>query len=161
MATDDSFKTIPNPPVEPPGNSQRRLNEASSRLDLDPAYCLRRAEMIFACYRRDEAHDPTMYSAAIASILAGYPRSVVERATDPRTGIASESKFLPSVAEVREFCDHEAERQQRMARAPIPRSYEPLSRPHWAPGCSFSEMVATHGRALGPFEEVGDKWNRR
>lgn len=72
--------------------------------------------MLFACYRRDDAHDPSVYAAAIAAILEGYPTSIVDRATDPRTGVASECKWLPAVAEVREFCEREHARQIRLSR---------------------------------------------
>jgi hypothetical protein len=62
---------------------------------------------MFGCYRRDDAHDPDTYAAAISAVLAEYPESVVRYVTDPRTGIPRKLKFLPSVAEVAEACDHE------------------------------------------------------
>ncbi len=66
--------------------------------------------MLFSCYRKDEASDPEIYSAAIAATLSDYSRLVVDRVTDPRTGVASYQKFLPAVAEVREACDKEQQK---------------------------------------------------
>jgi hypothetical protein len=76
----------------------------------------------------------------------------VERAADPKTGIASQYKFLPAV-EVREFYDREAERQRRMAQEPIRRSVAPYKKP---PGANFWPMFEKHGRPIGRFEEASD-----
>lgn len=85
---------------------------------------------MFSCYRKDDAHDPELYCAAIAATLGDYARGIVEFATDPRTGIASKSRFLPSVSEVREFCDAELVRRDRLARfdgmKPVPRKEIPV-----------------------------------
>jgi hypothetical protein len=115
--------------------------------------------LLLNCYRKDDAHNPEVYSAAIASIFEGYSRKVVDRAADPRTGIASQYKFLPAVAEVREFCDREAERQRIMAREPIRKvSYSQPYKPE--PGKSYIEMFEKYGRPIGPFEQEDD-WKRR
>jgi hypothetical protein len=111
--------------------------------------------MVFGCYRRDEANNPEIFSAAIAAVFEGYSREVVERAADPRTGIASQYKFLPAVQEVREFCDRESQRQHRMSQKPLPQKTE---RPwDWVapPGSKYAEMVATYGRPVGAFEPGG------
>lgn len=70
---------------------------------------MKAAMMLFGCYRKGDANDPEIYTAAIAATLADFPLEVVQYVTDPRTGIASKVKFLPTVAEVREFCDGHAE----------------------------------------------------
>lgn len=43
--------------------------------------------------------------AAITAILSEYPDSVIETVTDPRTGIPSKVKWLPTVAEVKTECE--------------------------------------------------------
>jgi len=154
---EDTFKTIASPPVQPQDGSQKWQGGDTSHSGLDPAYCLERARMVLACYRRDEANNPEIYSAAIAAIFEGYSQVVVERAADPRTGIASQYKFLPTVAEVREFCDREAQRQRLMAQEPIRRYVPVYKKP---PGSDFWPMYEKHGRPIGRFEEAGDKWNR-
>jgi hypothetical protein len=94
-----------------------------------------RAKYMFACYRRDDANDPEMYVMAIAAVLGQYPRSIVEYATDPRSGLPSKLKWPPSAAEVTEFCDAERERAHKMSK-PGPtfrkREYVP---PRNDPGC--------------------------
>lgn len=109
------FKTIAGRYPEPRDAWRKQQSEASSVSGPGPAYYLKRAEMIFACYRRDEAANPEIYAAAAAAILEGYTQSVIERITDPRTGIASQCRFLPSIAEITEACEQEAVRQSRLA----------------------------------------------
>jgi hypothetical protein len=70
---------------------------------------------MFSCYRKDEAHDPDVYCAAVAATLAEFPRPVVDYVTDPRTGMPSSSRFLPNIAEVREACVMEAERRRKLS----------------------------------------------
>lgn len=60
---------------------------------------------MFGCYRKGDANDPDTYTAAIAAVFSEYEPEVVRRATDPRTGIARVSKFLPNPAEVSAACD--------------------------------------------------------
>lgn len=71
---------------------------------------------MFGCYRKDEVQDPDVYCAAVAATLSLYSKSVVDIVTDPRTGIPSESKWLPNVAEVREFCNRQAKRESDLAK---------------------------------------------
>jgi hypothetical protein len=71
---------------------------------------------LLSCYRKDEVHDPDVYSAAVAATLGDFPKSVVDYVTDPRTGLPSELKFLPNVAEVRDACARETARQERLSR---------------------------------------------
>ena len=60
---------------------------------------------MFGCYRKGDANDPETYTAAIAAVLAEYSPAVVQRVTDPRTGLPRTMKFMPNVAEVAEACD--------------------------------------------------------
>jgi hypothetical protein len=74
---------------------------------------------LLGCYRKGNAENPDIYTAAIAAVLSEYPTDIIRRATDPRTGIAGKSKWLPSVAEVRAFCEAEyapVRRQQERER---------------------------------------------
>jgi hypothetical protein len=88
---------------------QKKPNGESSHSGRGPAaFCLRRAELMLSCYRKDETHNPEIYSAAIAAVMGEYSEAVVEYVTDPRTGLPSRQKFLPNVAEVREALDARA-----------------------------------------------------
>lgn len=60
---------------------------------------------MFGCYRKGEANDPATYVAAITLILAEYEPDVIERVTDPRTGIPRQMKFMPNPAEVATACE--------------------------------------------------------
>lgn len=103
----DHFKTIAYQRAEPRRNSSTADSYHSA---LDPSYCLQRAKILFGCYRRDEAHDPETFCAAIAAIFSEYTKEVVDYVTDPRTGLPSSSNFLPTVAEVRSACSAHAAR---------------------------------------------------
>lgn len=63
-----------------------------------------RAEILFGSYRKGDANDPDTYCASITAVLATFSEPVVRFVTDPRTGLASTLKWLPSVAEVKEAC---------------------------------------------------------
>jgi hypothetical protein len=70
---------------------------------------------MFGCYRKGDANDPETYAAAISAVFTRYAPEVVREVADPRTGLPSTFKFLPTVAEVREACDLVAGRIQRRA----------------------------------------------
>lgn len=148
----DHFKTIASPSVVRRDGSQSSQNGANSASAPDQAYCLRMTRLMFSCYRKDEAHDPEIYCAAVAATLADFPRQVVDYVTDPRTGIPSESKFLPNVAEVRAACVREAERRRVLSQPKVilRRGYKPPVKAE--PGTSYFEMFAKHGRPIGRFE---------
>lgn len=125
----------------------------------DQAWYLDRARILFGCYRRDDANDPEIYAAAVGAVLGTYPRHIVELATDPRTGIALKSKFLPTLSEVNEFCEAELVREDRFKRyeglVPVPTKPVPIK-----PGqITYDEFLArakSNGllaRAIGRFEQ--------
>lgn len=115
----DHFKTIADQSAGLLAGSQKPQSAVSSPSGLDPAYCLNRTKILFSCYRKDEAHDPETYCAAVAATLAEFERQVVDYVTDPRTGLPSDSKWLPNIAEVRDACVREAGRRARLAQPSI------------------------------------------
>lgn len=94
----ERFKTLP--PIY-------SLGSEDSTSQPRAEYAAERAKMLLGCYRKGDAADPDTYVAAIAAVLSEYPPEIIRRATDPRTGIASQWKWLPAVAEVKEFCEAE------------------------------------------------------
>lgn len=119
----DHFKTIALAQVGQQVGSQRLREEVNSHLVRDPNYTLQKAQMIFSCYRKDETQDPEIYAAAVAAVLSGYPKGIIDYVCDPRTGIAGVSKWLPSVSEIKEACESKVneigrarERQERIER---------------------------------------------
>ncbi len=102
----------------------------------------------------------------MASTLACYDRAVVDHVTDPRTGIASEMKWLPAVAEIRSFCNAAASRMKlhEQTEHKVAKPYVP---PPIKPGqITYGEFLkqASEGglkpRPIGFFEQPGDEWNR-
>ena len=68
-----------------------------------------RAAVLFGCYRKGEANDPEAYTAAITAILSEYTAEVIQHVTDPRTGLARKTNWLPTVAEVDAACMNHAQ----------------------------------------------------
>jgi hypothetical protein len=83
---------------------------------------IERTALLLGCYRKGDAEDPEIYSAAVAAVLSTYPDAIALKVTDPRSGIASRSQWLPTVAEIRGACEKEmapilAEEARRARRA--------------------------------------------
>jgi hypothetical protein len=57
-------------------------------------------------YPTARPHEPAIYTAAVAGILAEYPREIIDFVTDPRTGLANGKSWIPTLAEVRAACEH-------------------------------------------------------
>src|SRR5690348_11532372 len=146
----DQFRTLP--PIS--------STECESSIDPHLAtYAAERAALLLGCYRKGDAENPDTYTAAIAAVLSEYPTDIIRRATDPRTGIAGKSKWLPSVAEVRDFCEAEyapvrrqqererlAEERKRMLPPPVE---DRAKRP------TYEELKAKYGPNWGLI--VGDE----
>jgi hypothetical protein len=113
----DNFKTINSASVGQPTASLTQHTKENSHSRLDQASCLTAAKAISGSYRRDEAHDPETFVAALALIFGDYPESIVQYAADPRTGVVSKFPMgLPNVGQIKEFCDGVLSRQERIAR---------------------------------------------
>jgi hypothetical protein len=91
--------------LTPQKGSSNALEPLTKTSGTPPTLAAERARLLFGCYRKADANDPETYTAAIAAILAEYSPEVVQRVTDPRTGIARKIKFLPTVAEMSEECE--------------------------------------------------------
>lgn len=66
-----------------------------------------KARLVFACYRSDQFADPENFIVQLGMILERYDDHVIERVTNPLTGIQRKCKFPPSIAEIVEACDAE------------------------------------------------------
>lgn len=60
---------------------------------------------MFGCFRKGDANDPETYTAAVAAVLSEYSVEVIQRVTDPRTGLPRTNKLMPNPAEVGEACE--------------------------------------------------------
>jgi hypothetical protein len=94
---------LPGISLSPKTDSLPISHDSTSRLQQN--YAAERARILFGCYRKGDANDPEVYTAAITAILAEYSAEVIQLVTDPRTGIPRKMKFMPNPAEVAEECD--------------------------------------------------------
>jgi hypothetical protein len=121
------------------------------------------AKAISGSYRRDEAHDPETFAAALAIIFGDYPASIVQYAADPRTGVVSKFPMgLPNVGQIKEFCDGILARQERIAHYATlgpAKPYEPTpTKPGQITYREHLELAAqgkTKPRPIGAFEPGG------
>ena len=164
----DHFKTMSLALERPQADSRQSSNEEPSDSRLDQAYCLGKAKAICGCYRRDEAHDPETFAAALALVLTEFPKSVVDYVADARTGVSTVYRMgLPQVGQIEEFCEQIEERQRRLQRPAEPiRHYvsppQPIL-PGQVDSTMFLKLVAegkTRARPIGRFETADDQWNR-
>lgn len=102
-------------PIAAPSPQRGALSTASPT-STDPQTAANRALLLLGSYRKGDAEDPDTYATAVAAVLSQYPADVVQRVTDPRTGIAGRSKWLPNPSEVREACEAEMAHVDRAAR---------------------------------------------
>lgn len=104
---------------------------------------------MFGCYRRGDANNPETYVAAVSAVLIHYSPDVVKEVTDPYSGLPSRKKEngysgMPDVADVKEACEDEAARIDRMAKySKMPRYYQPmrLPSPPAVPGSRANVLV--------------------
>jgi hypothetical protein len=135
-------------PPQQPSNTPAPHSAASSTSPLDPFYS-QRAQELFAQYRKDDAHNPEVYAASVAVLFSDYPDDALFVACDPRTGIPGKIKWLPTIAEIKEFLEalmaerhRMAQRQQEaQARADAPEP-EPVRRfKSYRPNCRSSLFI--------------------
>jgi hypothetical protein len=90
---------------------------------------------LFACYPHATPNRPKEYTAAVVALLAEYPAEVVAVVTDPRRGLATRCKFLPTIAELTEALESEMEphrqawRKEQEKRLALPRPSPPKRTP--------------------------------
>lgn len=63
------------------------------------------AKLLLGCYRTGDANDPEVYTAGVIAVLSDYSSEIVRAVCDPRTGIPSEIKWLPTLAEIKKACE--------------------------------------------------------
>lgn len=88
--------------------------------DKEPAgleYAAKAGRSITRVHPKTDVDDFQAYSMAISLIMSEYPRSVLDRVSDPRTGIIRTIKFLPRPAEVAQACDAEVERRAKLRKS--------------------------------------------
>lgn len=104
-----------------PINSSKSYANLNATTTCSPAFAAERARLMFGCYRRSDAADPETYTAAVAMVLAHYPAEIVKAVTDPYGGLPARKtdsgwSGLPDVADVKQACEGEAVRRERLAK---------------------------------------------
>jgi hypothetical protein len=98
---------------------QTSLDANSQRISsgCDPTSARAYALSLLGSYRGNEVDDPRVYTVNAVAVLCRYPEAIVAEVCGPGVGIQTRSKWLPTVSELREACEHAvAERQARERR---------------------------------------------
>lgn len=74
------------------------------------SFCSRTAaaeatKQLLSRYRRNEADDAVGFLTGIATVFRAYPEFIAWLAGDPIRGLPAQTKFVPTIAEVKAFCD--------------------------------------------------------
>lgn len=120
-----------------------------------------RCELLMGQFRRDDADNPEVFTTALIALLAEYPPVVLDHICSPLDGLASSSRFVPSLFEIREACNKhlaylyakwQVERMPPEVRARIesygkekPRELPAPERPRM----TREQMVAKYGENFG------------
>ena len=140
----------------------RKPPTATSGKSFDrPSWITQRARKVFGSYRKDDFAAPDAFLISLGEILEKYPDSVIREATETTTGIQSQCKFPPSIAEVKAFCEDLKRREnflpewEKRARKQLAeREHEPVRGVGPPPGRSYEELTKAHpGRVVGAFDE--------
>ncbi len=92
-------------------NSNKRLDHSGMNYsEEDQAHpisllAMTGAEFLYDFFREGKMQDDRSFIMGVALTLSQYEDRVIRRITSPLKGIPSTSRFLPSIAEVREACD--------------------------------------------------------
>lgn len=135
------------------GSSNKSSLSTNLSAKTDAATAVARAQLLAGCYRKDDAADPATYAAAVSAVLAEYAPDIVQRVTDPRSGLPSRSQWLPTVKEVRDACEDLAWRQQETAAAVAREQQQLRERRQWLASQerrpTLDELKAKHGENWG------------
>lgn len=99
--------------LEPPSFNLGFASECKEYLEAmnqpvpqcDYEYAVQCASRIMDLYPSKNVGNPETFIVAVVEALLEFPRPVVTALMHPRHGIASQSKFVPSLAEIVNFCE--------------------------------------------------------
>ena len=83
---------------------------SNSKQIADAEYAARVARMLMGTYPQQEAKDAETYLGLVVARLVGEWCSNLQAMMNPRTGLISEAKFLPTIAEINEYLKNLQER---------------------------------------------------
>jgi hypothetical protein len=80
------------------------------------------AIFVLGSYRAAEATDPNVFISTATAVICGFSEDVAKAALNPKTGLQTRSKWLPTISEIREACEQAAqakadrERREQLAK---------------------------------------------
>src|SRR6266487_1108628 len=80
-----------------------------------PQEAIRAAKQLVGCFPHAKPLDPEVYAGSLAAVLAQYPLGVVKECVDPRTGLARNREFPPTVYSVVVWCDDRLQHHKKFA----------------------------------------------
>jgi hypothetical protein len=118
------------------------LNDSSTAAEL-----AKLVRMLFACYRMTETSDPETYTAAAIMVLSDYPIQIVRAVCDPRNGLPSRCKWLPSIAEIKEACEEKQGPivRERVRRAQLEKQFAERDNTDHSKRLTVAELKAKYG----------------
>lgn len=102
------------PQLAPGSRGSGQLALQTLSLNCSPDTAAELTMVILGCYRKGDCDDPEVFVTAAAAVLSRYPEDVARAVTDPHSGIAGKLKWFPTIYEIREACDIENVRRQRI-----------------------------------------------
>lgn len=88
------------------------------------------AALVLGSYRSTEVNNPAVYIRVAAAVMTGFPEEIVQAAFDPRSGLQTRQKWLPTVSEIRGACEAiAADRAVRERRAQLARHHVLIDTP--------------------------------
>lgn len=96
----------------------RNLSASSKPTLCSQDFAEAAATIVLGAYRNTEVSSPKVYIKTTAAVMTCFTQEIVQEAFDPRTGLQTHQKWLPTVSEIREACEKVAgERANRARRA--------------------------------------------
>jgi hypothetical protein len=90
-------------------NSPTKCAPKSAKQELTdrllPSEAINLVSALVGAYPNGQPHDPKGYIGTIARLLCQFPRRIATECADPIHGVTRKTKFLPTVAEVAEWCE--------------------------------------------------------
>jgi hypothetical protein len=64
---------------------------------------------VLGAYRAADVSDPATYISTASAVISGFSEEVATEALNPRNGLQTRSKWLPTISEIREACEQVAQ----------------------------------------------------
>jgi len=133
--------------------SRQHLQDTQRALSEKRLETTKHARLLLGCFRTGDANDPEVYTAGVIAVLSSYPMEVVRLVCDPRSGLPSKVKWLPTIAEIRDECEawHAPMRRAVAREENIKQQLEERERleAEQARRPTFEELQAKYGKTWG------------